>query len=58
MVADKFLPTAEVFSVPTKTFLRYELKEQVPWFIKRYIFFQNIPRPPPVFEKEGKTDSM
>lgn len=48
----------QVFSVPTKTFLRYELKEQVPWFIKRYIFFQNIPRPPPVFEKEGKTDDI
>ncbi|PMB73955.1 putative metabolite transport protein YwtG [Beauveria bassiana] len=48
----------QVFSVPTKTFLRYELKEQVPWFIKRYIFFKNIPRPPPVFEKEGKTDGI
>ncbi|KAJ2979022.1 hypothetical protein NQ176_g3501 [Zarea fungicola] len=43
-----------VFSVPTKTFLRYEMKEQVPWFIKRYIFFRRVPRPPPVFEKEDE----
>ncbi|ATY63701.1 plastidic glucose transporter 4 [Cordyceps militaris] len=48
----------QVFSVPTKTFLRYELKEQVPWFIKRYIFFnKSAPRPPPVFEQEGKSYS-
>ncbi|KAM3437084.1 hypothetical protein MY4824_003985 [Beauveria thailandica] len=57
-MANRFFPIAEVFSVPTRTFLRYELKEQVPWFIKRYIFFQNIPRPPPVFEKEGKSDGI
>ncbi len=58
VVTDISLRITEVFSVPTKTFLRYELKEQVPWFIKRYVLFRNVPRPPPVFEKEGKKDSI
>jgi hypothetical protein len=39
---------AEVFSVPTKKFIHYELTVWLPWFIKRYIFRQNIPRPPPI----------
>jgi hypothetical protein len=39
---------AEVFSVPTKKFIHYETTVWLPWFIKRYIFRQNIPRPPPI----------
>ncbi|EJP60986.1 facilitated glucose transporter [Beauveria bassiana ARSEF 2860] len=42
----------------TKQLTLEEIDQQVPWFIKRYIFFRNIPRPPPVFEKEGKTDGI
>ncbi|KAM3530992.1 hypothetical protein MY4038_004664 [Beauveria bassiana] len=42
----------------TKQLTLEEIDQQVPWFIKRYIFFKNIPRPPPVFEKEGETDGI
>ncbi|KAJ5753953.1 uncharacterized protein N7511_008106 [Penicillium nucicola] len=38
----------QVFSVPTKKFIHYELTVWLPWFIKHYIFRQNIPRPPPI----------
>lgn len=44
---------AEVFSVPTKTYLAYETKVWLPWFIKRVVLRKNIPRPPPLIEKEG-----
>lgn len=42
------LSPAEVFSVPTKKFIHYELTVWLPWFVKRYIFFQKIARPPPI----------
>lgn len=48
---------AEVFSVPTKQFISYELKVWLPYFIKRHIFRRNIPKPPPIIEKESKEDS-
>ncbi|KAJ5885383.1 hypothetical protein N7495_009893 [Penicillium taxi] len=38
----------QVFSVPTKTYIHYELTVWLPWFIKRYVFWQKIPRPPPI----------
>lgn len=42
----------QVFSVPTKTFLGYELKVMLPYFIKRHILFKkNLPKPPPIIEK-------
>lgn len=41
---------AEVFSVPTKTFLHHETTVWLPWFIKRYLLFQKIPPPPQIIE--------
>ncbi|KAF2111323.1 MFS transporter [Lophiotrema nucula] len=41
----------QVFSVPTKTFLGYELKVWLPYFIKRHIFFRKIEKPAPIIEK-------
>jgi hypothetical protein len=39
----------QVFSVPTSQYISYELKVWLPWFIKRYVFFQKgTPRPPPL----------
>ncbi|OQD81920.1 hypothetical protein PENANT_c024G04496 [Penicillium antarcticum] len=38
----------QVFSVPTKKFIHHESTVWLPWFIKRYIFRQNIPKPPPI----------
>ncbi|KAF2852553.1 sugar transporter-like protein [Plenodomus tracheiphilus IPT5] len=35
----------QVFSVPTKTYLRYETKVWLPWFVKRYVFRQKIQKP-------------
>ncbi|KAF9737317.1 hypothetical protein PMIN03_004893 [Paraphaeosphaeria minitans] len=42
----------QVFSVPTKTYIGYELKVMVPYWIKRWIFFQrHLPKPAPIIEK-------
>jgi hypothetical protein len=27
----------EVFSIPTRTFVRYQITEYVPWFVERYL---------------------
>jgi len=35
----------QVFSVPTSVYLKYESKVWLPYFIKRYIFRRNIPKP-------------
>ncbi|GJN83047.1 hypothetical protein PLIIFM63780_006593 [Purpureocillium lilacinum] len=50
--------TFEVFSVPTKKFIHYEATVWLPWFIKRYVFFQKIPRPPPIIEKAERADEV
>jgi hypothetical protein len=40
---------AEVFSVPTSKFIRHELFVWLPWFIKRYFFFQrHLEKPIPI----------
>lgn len=49
---------AEVFSVPTKSFISYELKVWLPYFIKRHIFRQNIVKPPPIIERGEKAESI
>ncbi|KAK6006712.1 hypothetical protein QM012_005720 [Aureobasidium pullulans] len=42
----------QVFSVPTKSFLNYELGTWLPYFIKRHVLFQkSTPKPPPIIEK-------
>ncbi|ETN43817.1 uncharacterized protein HMPREF1541_11141 [Cyphellophora europaea CBS 101466] len=48
----------QVFSVPTKSFLSYETKVWLPYFIKRHIFRQKIEKPPPIIEKEEKFDDV
>ncbi|KAF7329796.1 Facilitated glucose transporter [Mycena kentingensis (nom. inval.)] len=42
----------QVFSIPTSEYIAYESKVWLPWFIKRYIFLQNVPKPPPIIEKD------
>ncbi|PSK42044.1 hypothetical protein B9Z65_3958 [Elsinoe australis] len=42
----------QVFSVPTSQFLSYETKTWLPYFIKRHIFRKDIPKPPPIIEKQ------
>ncbi|KAK9243415.1 putative facilitated glucose transporter [Lipomyces tetrasporus] len=46
----------QVFSVPTKDFISHELTVWLPYFIKRHIFRQNIPKPPPIIAKAEKAD--
>ncbi|CAG9997133.1 unnamed protein product [Clonostachys byssicola] len=41
----------QVFSVPTKNFLSYELRIWLPYFFKRHILRRNITKPQPVMEK-------
>ncbi|KAN0117717.1 Sugar transporter domain containing protein [Hyaloscypha variabilis] len=47
----------QVFSVPTKSFLNYELTVWLPYFLKRHILRQKIAKPPPVIEKADLMDS-
>nr|AXS58685.1 ITR1 myoinositol transporter-like protein homeolog f [Epichloe coenophiala] len=48
----------QVFSVPTKTFIHYELTVWLPWFIKRHVFMRKVPRPPPLIEKADRSDAV
>jgi hypothetical protein len=42
----------QVFSVPTSQFISHETKVFLPYFFKRHILRKNIPKPPPIIEKE------
>ena len=49
----------QVFSVPTKTYIGYELKYMVPWWIKRWIFFnRSAPKPAPIIEKADHVETV
>jgi len=41
----------QVFSIPTRQYLAYEMNVHAPYWIKTNIFRQNIPAPPPLLEK-------
>ncbi|KAK5128685.1 hypothetical protein LTR85_000018 [Meristemomyces frigidus] len=46
----------QVFSIPTKSFIGYEINVAVPYFIKSTILRRKIPKPPPIIEKGEKDD--
>ncbi|KAE9993868.1 hypothetical protein Vi05172_g5331 [Venturia inaequalis] len=47
----------QVFMVPTKTFIGYELKKSVPYFFKRHVLRRkNTPKPPPIISKADHQD--
>ncbi|KAJ4411063.1 hypothetical protein N0V91_001436 [Didymella pomorum] len=48
----------QVFSVPTKQFLGYEMKIWLPYFMKRHILRKKIAKPPPIIEKGERADSI
>ncbi|KAJ4333188.1 hypothetical protein N0V87_007825 [Didymella glomerata] len=48
----------QVFSVPTKQFLGYELKIWLPYFIKRHLLRKKIAKPAPIIEKGERADSI
>jgi hypothetical protein len=50
------IPLAEVFMVPTKSFISYELKVWLPYFIKRHILRKNIMKPPPIIARAEKAE--
>jgi cytochrome c biogenesis protein CcdA len=41
----------QVFNVPTKQYLKYEITEQVPYFFKHTLLRRRMPKPPPIIEK-------
>ncbi|KAI9150476.1 MFS transporter [Paramyrothecium foliicola] len=48
----------QVFSVPTKSYISYELKVWLPYFIKRHILRRKIEKPPPIIEKAEKAEYL
>ncbi|KAL8283350.1 hypothetical protein RQP46_005760 [Phenoliferia psychrophenolica] len=46
----------QVFSVPTKKFASYQAQKSIPYFIKRYIFWNRSARLEPLFIIEGVDD--
>lgn len=38
-----------VFAVPTKTFIHYNTTKWIPWFIKRWVFFQKDAQLEPLY---------
>lgn len=48
---------SEVFSVPTKSFISYELRVWLPYFIKRHVLRQKIEKPAPIIEKAENSDA-
>ncbi|KAJ7318581.1 hypothetical protein DFH08DRAFT_971321 [Mycena albidolilacea] len=46
----------QVFSVPTSQYIEYELTVWLPWFIKCYVLFRNIPKPPALIERIAFVD--
>jgi hypothetical protein len=48
----------QVFSVPTKSFLKYEITESVPYFIQHTVLRRNVPKPPPIIEKGYATEAV
>ncbi|KAJ4322469.1 hypothetical protein N0V84_004825 [Fusarium piperis] len=47
----------QVFSVPTKSFISYETRVWLPYFIKRHVFRQKIEKPAPIIEKAENSDA-
>jgi hypothetical protein len=45
----------QVFSVPTSRFARYQVKEVLPWWFKRYVLFNKSAVCPPLYRTEGLT---
>ncbi|KAH7110869.1 MFS transporter [Dendryphion nanum] len=48
----------QVFSVPTKQFIGYELKVWLPYFVKRHVLRKRIEKPPPIIEKGERIDAV
>nr|POF14354.1 polyol transporter 5 [Quercus suber] len=48
----------QVFSIPTREFLRYETTVWLPYFIKRHIFRRSIPKPAQLIEKADKIEDI
>jgi len=46
----------QVFSVPTKTYISYELKTMVPYFIKRTLLRRKVMRPPPIIARADQDE--
>lgn len=46
-----------IFAVPVSTFAKYQLTEALPWWIKRWVFFQKSATLRPLYQMDiGVTD--
>lgn len=46
----------QVFSIPTKTFINYELKTMVPYWLKKNILRRKLVTPPPIFARDSEEE--
>ncbi|CEL07196.1 Putative Galactose-proton symport [Aspergillus calidoustus] len=44
-----------IFAVPTRTHMRYQLRQVLPWWIKRYVLFQKNARLEPLYKFDHVT---
>ncbi|KAL2811300.1 hypothetical protein BJX63DRAFT_433454 [Aspergillus granulosus] len=44
-----------IFAIQTRTFMRYQLFQALPWWIKRYVFFQKNARLEPLYKFDHAT---
>lgn len=42
----------QVFTVPTRKYIGYELKVRVPWYLRTRLLRQKIPEPPAIIDKD------
>lgn len=49
---------AEVFSVPTTSFIKYESTVWLPYIFKRYVARRPVQPIRPLFEKEGQAEYL
>jgi len=42
----------QVFSIPTSKFISHEMSTSVPYFFNHTLMRRNVPKPPPLIEKE------
>ncbi|KAJ7726717.1 putative sugar transporter [Mycena maculata] len=46
----------QVFSVPTAQYIKYESTVWLPWFLRRYVLRQDVPKPPAIIERAAFVD--
>lgn len=45
-----------IFAVPTRTFMHYQLTKVLPWWVKRWVFFQKSATLEPLYHFDSTND--